>query len=60
MYNKDLWRSDNRAFFEAGRGFRGLDVNLALRRLDMLNVAMALDSISPFRSVKLHRLLGQL
>ena len=45
-------------FYESGRGFRSLDVNLALRRLDMLNAAMALDSISPFRSVNLHRLRG--
>ncbi len=45
-------------FYETGRGFRRLDVNLALRRLDMLNAATALDSISPLKSVNLHRLRG--
>ena len=45
-------------FYETGRSFRGIDSDLALRRLDMLNAATSLDSISPLKSVNLHPLRG--
>lgn len=42
------------------RGFRGLDVNAADELLAVLDAATSLDSISPLKSIGLHRLRGQL
>ena len=38
--------------------FKGLDFDLALRRLDLLDVAISLQSLSPLNSVGLHALKG--
>jgi proteic killer suppression protein len=39
-------------------GFRSLDRNLALERLDALNAATTLADLPPLRSIHLHRLKG--
>ena len=39
-------------------GFRGVDVELALERLDVLDAATRLADIPPLRSIHLHRLKG--
>jgi proteic killer suppression protein len=41
------------------RSFRGLDLRLALERLDMLNAATSFADIPPLRSVGLHALKGK-
>jgi len=40
-------------------GFRGLDVELAFERLDVLDAATSLSDIPPLRSIHLHRLKGK-
>jgi proteic killer suppression protein len=49
-------------FSETGksRRFGGMDAELALERLAMLNAASSLADLSPFRSVGLHKLKGSL
>jgi proteic killer suppression protein len=48
-----------RQFVTKGRSaFRGLDTQLALRRLAELNAASSLNALSPLRSVGLHKLKG--
>jgi proteic killer suppression protein len=42
-----------------GRPFRGLDLALALERLDILNAAHSFADIPPLRSVGLHALKGE-
>jgi toxin HigB-1 len=42
-----------------GRRFRGLDLSLAIERLDMLNAATSFEDIPPLRSVGLHALKGK-
>ena len=46
--------------FQEGRatGFRGMDVELALERLDVLSAATQLADIPPLRSIHLHPLKG--
>jgi len=39
-------------------GFRGVDVEQALERLDVLDAATRLADIPPLRSIHLHRLKG--
>jgi len=39
-------------------GFRAVDVELALERLDVLDAATRLADIPPLRSIQLHRLKG--
>jgi len=39
-------------------GFRGVDLELALERLDVLDAATRLTDIPPLRSIRLHRLKG--
>jgi proteic killer suppression protein len=49
-----------RKLFETGRSkFRGLDVEMALNRLAVLNAVTRLDQISPLKSVGLHPLKGR-
>ena len=58
---KSFANSRTRKVFEDERtpnAFAGLDLELALRRLDMLEAAGSLDDISPLRSVNLHQLKG--
>ncbi|MGH6934439.1 MAG: type II toxin-antitoxin system RelE/ParE family toxin [Dongiaceae bacterium] len=46
--------------FETGKSkFRGLDAEVALERLAVLNAAERLDQISPLKSVGLHPLKGR-
>jgi toxin HigB-1 len=54
------WKdSATRRFAESGRGnFPGLDRELAIRRLNMLDSAVSLHEISPLKSVGLHKLRG--
>ena len=49
-----------RRFAESGkiRGFGGLDAELAMERLAMLNAATDLTDFSPLKSVGLHKLKG--
>jgi proteic killer suppression protein len=48
-----------RRFAESGKGnFPGLDRELAVRRLNMLDSAISLKEISPLKSVGLHKLKG--
>ena len=51
-----------RRFAESGkaRTFSGLDVDLALERLAMLNAASGLADLSPLKSAGLHKLKGRL
>jgi proteic killer suppression protein len=51
-----------RRFAESGkaRAFGGLDTNLALEQLAMLNAASGLADLSPLRSAGLHKLKGKL
>jgi proteic killer suppression protein len=42
-----------------GRRFRGLDLALAVERLDMLNAVTSFADIPPLRSVGLHALKGK-
>jgi len=58
---KSFATSRTRRVFEDGHlpnAFGGLDLDLALGRLDMLDAATSLDDISPLRSVNLHALKG--
>jgi proteic killer suppression protein len=51
--------SATRRFAESGKGnFPGLDRELAIRRLNMLDSAVSLQEISPLKSVGLHKLKG--
>jgi proteic killer suppression protein len=54
------WKdSATRRFAESGKGnFAGLDRELAVRRLNMLDSAVSLQEISPLKSVGLHKLKG--
>lgn len=47
-------------FYTEGKstGFRGLDAELAQRRLAALDAATSLDDISPLKSIGLHKLKG--
>jgi proteic killer suppression protein len=48
-----------RRFAESSKGnFPGLDRELAVRRLNMLDSAISLKEISPLKSVGLHKLKG--
>jgi toxin HigB-1 len=48
-----------RQLIEGGRSrLRGLDQELAIRRLNELNAAPSLGALSPLRSVGLHKLRG--
>ena len=48
-----------RQFFETGKSrFKGLDQDIAFRRLGQLNAAPTLDALSPLKSVGLHKLKG--
>lgn len=48
-----------RRFAESGKGnFPGLDPEVALRRLNMLDSAVSLVEISPLKSLGLHKLRG--
>jgi proteic killer suppression protein len=42
-----------------GRRFRGIDLSLAIERLDMLNGTTSFADIPPVRSVGLHALKGK-
>ncbi|MGH6735717.1 MAG: type II toxin-antitoxin system RelE/ParE family toxin [Methyloceanibacter sp.] len=51
--------SASRRFAESGKGgFPGLDRELAVRRLNMLDSAVSLREIRPLKSVGLHKLKG--
>ncbi|MBZ0138728.1 MAG: type II toxin-antitoxin system RelE/ParE family toxin [Pseudorhodoplanes sp.] len=54
------WKdSATRRFSESGKGnFPGLDRELAVSRLNMLDSAVSLQEISPLKSVGLHKLKG--
>jgi proteic killer suppression protein len=54
------WRdSATRRFAESGKGnFPGLDRELAVRRLNMLDSAISLQEVTPLKSVGLHKLKG--
>lgn len=54
------WRSaDARRLFETGKcRIKGLNVDLALERLAVLNAVQRLGQISPLKSVGLHALKG--
>jgi proteic killer suppression protein len=54
------WKdSATRRFAESGKGkFPGLDRELAVSRLNMLDSAVSLQEISPLKSVRLHKLTG--
>ena len=43
----------------APKGFKGLDGELAARRMDALAAADGLDDLSPLKSVNLHKLKGR-
>ena len=52
--------SATRRLFETGKSkIRGLDIEVALERLAVLNAATRLDQISPLKSVGLHPLKGR-
>jgi proteic killer suppression protein len=53
--------SATRQFVEQGKSkFRGLDTELAFRRIAMLNAATSLDELGKLSSVGLHKLKGDL
>lgn len=48
-----------RQLIETGKSrFKGLDQDIAFRRLSQLNAARSLDALSPLKSVGLHKLKG--
>lgn len=46
--------------YQEGRagGFKGIDLELALERLDVIDAATRLADIPPLKSIRLHRLKG--
>lgn len=57
---KSFKNAASRKVFEGERPnrFKGLDFDLAVRRLDQLDAAISLQSLSPLKSVGLHTLKG--
>ncbi len=57
---KSFKNSATAKLYQAGKaaGFRGLDLELALERLDVLDAATRLADIPPLKSIHLHRLKG--
>jgi proteic killer suppression protein len=57
---KSWGHSAARRLFETGKWRKpGLDVNLALNRLAVLNAITRLEQISPLKSIGLHQLKGK-
>jgi toxin HigB-1 len=58
---KSIRGSATRQFIESGKSkFSGLDENLARQRLSQINAANTLDVLGQLRSVRLHKLKGNL
>ena len=57
---KTWGHSATRRLFESGKWKEpGLDVDIALNRLAVLNAIVRLDQINPLKSIGLHRLKGK-
>lgn len=58
---RSILGSATRQFIEQGKSkFRGLDTDLAIRRIALLNAASSLDELGKLSSIGLHKLKGDL